>query len=88
MIISVDLVVLKPKPDHLVFPIVELVQSIQETGLRDPIQVYQNGSNDFVLVDGYRRILAYKILGLHTIKAKVIPAPHQESAHANVPTST
>lgn len=81
------------KPDHQVFPILELVQSVQEIGMRVPIEVWQNTPNTYVLVHGYRRLLAHKILGLQEIEANILLAPYLTAAfkefdNADVPAST
>jgi len=40
----------------------ELAKSIQELGLLNPVVVYQDKDGKYVVVDGYRRFLAYKKL--------------------------
>jgi len=46
-----------------------IAQSIQRHGLQYPIQVYENNQGEYLLVDGLKRLNAYKILGEDTIPA-------------------
>lgn len=50
----------------------ELSQSIAEHGLLQPVLVYEDENNDYVLIAGERRLRASKLAGLKTIKAIVV----------------
>lgn len=49
----------------------DLMRSIRQHGLIQPISVVQTGYDDFILQTGQRRLIAHKELGLKTIKAIV-----------------
>lgn len=50
----------------------ELSQSIAEHGLLQPVLVYEDENDDYVLIAGERRLRASKLAGLKTIKAIVV----------------
>lgn len=55
----------------------ELVNSISSTGLMQPITVRSVGEN-YEIIDGHRRVEAYKILGKENIPAIIKEASEQE----------
>ncbi|PAF53459.1 chromosome partitioning protein ParB [Helicobacter sp. 13S00482-2] len=50
----------------------ELSQSILEHGLLQPVLVYEDENNDYVLIAGERRLRATKLAGIKTIKAIIV----------------
>src|SRR4051794_25820591 len=69
----------KPNPDNprLIFredDMNELLQSIQEVGIRVPISVYADGKK-YVLLDGERRWRCSKKLNLPTVPAHIQAKP-------------
>ncbi|MDO7252746.1 ParB/RepB/Spo0J family partition protein [Helicobacter cappadocius] len=50
----------------------ELSQSISEHGLLQPILVYEDENNDYVLIAGERRLRATKLASIKTIKAIIV----------------
>lgn len=57
--------------------LVQLAKSIEEVGLIHPIKVASKDDN-YVLVAGFRRLLAYKQLGRETIRAEILEEPVDE----------
>ncbi|PAF44220.1 ParB/RepB/Spo0J family partition protein [Helicobacter sp. 11S02596-1] len=77
LVVELDVDIIKPNPyqprKHFVQDSVsELSQSIAEHGLLQPILVYEDNNNDYVLIAGERRLRASKLAGLKTIRAIVV----------------
>ncbi len=50
-----------------------LMAAIAEQGQRSPVLVVEDGSNRYILIDGYRRVLAIQALGKDTVEALILP---------------
>lgn len=60
--------------------IIELSQSIKEYGVLQPISVRKNGTNNFELIAGERRLRASQLAGLTEIPAIIVDITDSESA--------
>ena len=58
----------------------ELVQSIREHGLLQPIRVRPIGSGTYQIIAGHRRVLAHRELGRSTISAVVVKETDESAA--------
>lgn len=56
-----------------------LANSISRSGLMQPVVVRETGAGKYELIDGHRRIAAYKQLGLGNIKAIVKPYDERQA---------
>ena len=57
----------------------QLAASISDNGLMQPVTVRQNEKGQYELVDGHRRVAAYRLLGIGNIKAIVKPYTDKEA---------
>ncbi|PAF41860.1 ParB/RepB/Spo0J family partition protein [Helicobacter sp. 11S03491-1] len=76
LVVELDIDSIKPNPyqprKHFLHDSVhELSESILEHGLLQPILVYEDQNNDYILIAGERRLRASKLANLKTIKAIV-----------------
>ncbi|RDU63161.1 ParB/RepB/Spo0J family partition protein [Helicobacter sp. MIT 14-3879] len=76
LVVEIDIDLIKPNPlqPRKVFnesSIIELSNSIKEYGILQPILVYED-NNDFFLIAGERRLRASKLANLSSIKAIVV----------------
>ncbi|PAF52736.1 ParB/RepB/Spo0J family partition protein [Helicobacter sp. 13S00477-4] len=74
LVVELDVDIIKPNPyqprKHFINDSVsELSESIAEHGLLQPILVYEDEKNDYILIAGERRLRATKLANLKTIKA-------------------
>lgn len=56
----------------------ELVSSIKEMGLQQPLVVYKRSNHDYVLLGGERRLTAVKHIGLETVSCIIQSKPKDE----------
>lgn len=77
LVVELDIDSIKPNPfqprKHFSDQSInELSQSINEHGLLQPILVYEDENNDYVLIAGERRLRASKLSGQKTIKTIIV----------------
>jgi len=57
----------------------ELIPSIRKEGVREPLHVYQNKDDRFAIIDGQRRFLAAKKIGLTSLPCIIHPEIENEA---------
>jgi ParB/RepB/Spo0J family partition protein len=82
-IVTIDVDKIGPDPKNLRLHFDEedirtLADNILEQGQMDPIQVFEREGGRYQIFDGERRWRAFKLAGLNTIAAIVIPEPSQQ----------
>lgn len=79
MVKEIPLSALQIHPDHIPFPTIDdpdgqqLLRTVQDLGILQPLLVSETGPGTFLIIDGVRRYLCAKELGLEAVACLLKP---------------
>jgi ParB family chromosome partitioning protein len=73
--LDIDIIKANPNQPRKIFDetkLQELADSIKAHGLLQPVTVYKNDKEEYILISGERRLRAHKLIGIETIKSYIM----------------